>query len=63
MRVHVRYGERAVGTQELDEQSRALRCTLTFDAEAVRLAQEQWRRLSLYAISYRSLLDRLPPDA
>jgi hypothetical protein len=57
------YGERAVGVQELDEHSRTLRFTLTFEAEAVRLAEDQWRRLSLYAVYFRALLDRLESEA
>jgi hypothetical protein len=57
------YGDRAVGVQELDERSRTLRFTLTFDAEAVRLAKEHWRRLSLYATPMRTLLDQIPPGA
>lgn len=60
------YGNRGVGTQELDEQSRTLRFTLEFTAQAVRLAEDRWQRIGLYAVSMRSLLDRLEsgaPDA
>jgi hypothetical protein len=57
------YGDRAVGVQELDEHSRTLRFTLTFGEDAVRPAQELWRRLSLYAVPWRTLLDRLPRAA
>ncbi len=54
------YGDRAVGTQELDERCRTLRFVLSFEAQHVRLALECWQRLLLYAISYRRLLDQLP---
>lgn len=53
------YGDRAVGVQETDDRSRTVRFTLSFDPQAVRVAQERWRRLSIYATSFRSLLDRL----
>lgn len=51
------YGDRAVGTQEL-ERSRTVRFTLEFDRRAVRLAADRWERLKIYAISVRDLLDR-----
>jgi hypothetical protein len=57
------YGDRAVGTQELDERSRTLRFTLTFDPQAVRIARDRWEKLYLFATSYRTLLDRAPPRA
>lgn len=57
------YGDRAVGVQELDDQSHTLRFTLEFSTQAVRLAEDRWRRVSLYAVSLRSLLDQLPPGA
>lgn len=53
------YGDRAVGVGETDDRSRTVRFTLTFDPQAVRVARERWRRLSIYATSFRSLLDRL----
>jgi hypothetical protein len=57
------YGDRAVGTQELDEQSRTVRFTLSFDPQDVRLANDRWRRLSIFGISYQSLLEPPPkPD-
>jgi len=56
------YGDRAVGVQELDERSRTLRFTLTFDAQAVRLAGDRWQRLLLFATSFRSLLDQADTD-
>lgn len=52
------YGTRAVGVQELDECSRTLRFTLDLDPQAMRVAEERWQRLSLYAVSFRSLLAR-----
>jgi hypothetical protein len=54
------YGDRALGTQELDERSRTVRFTLSFDPQAVRLANDRWRRLSIFGIPYQSLLE-LPP--
>ena len=56
------YGSRAVGTQELDDRCRTVRFTLTFDFEAVAAAEERWRRLSVYATSYRDLLDHFRLD-
>lgn len=55
------YGDRAVGTQELDEKSRTVRFTLSFAPQAVRLANDRWRRLSIFGIPYQSLLE--PPPA
>jgi hypothetical protein len=51
------YGNRAVGTQELDEHSRTIRFLLSFDPQAVRLAVDRWRRLSVFGIPYQSLLE------
>ena len=51
------YGSRAVGIQELDDRCRTIRFTLTFDFDTVAAAEERWRRLSVYAVSYRDLLD------
>lgn len=56
------YGSRAVGTQELDDRCRTVRFTLTFDFDAVAAAEERWRRLSVYATSYRDLLDHFRLD-
>ena len=56
------YGDRAVGTQELDERSRTVRFTLSFDRQAIRLAEDRWRRLSVFGIAYQSLLEP-PPDS
>ena len=43
------YGDRACGTQELDERSRTVRFILYFDSQAVRLAKDRWRRLAIYS--------------
>jgi hypothetical protein len=56
------YGDRAVGTQELDERSRTVRFTLSFDPQVVRLADDRWRRLAVFGVAYQSLLEP-PPDA
>jgi hypothetical protein len=55
------YGDRAVGTQELDERSRTFRFTLSFDPQAIRLAEDRFRRLSVFGIPYHALLDPPPP--
>jgi hypothetical protein len=51
------YGSWAVGLQELDEHSRTLRFTLQIDPQAVRAAEDRWRRLGLYALPFESLRD------
>jgi len=56
------YGSRAVGVQELDEQCRTVRFTLTFDFNEVTKAEERWNRLSVYSTSYQELLDRFDLD-
>jgi len=55
------YGERAVGHQEIDDHCRTLRFSLDFSPGAVRLARDRWQRLSVFAVSFRRLLDQLPP--
>lgn len=55
------YGDRAVGIQELDEHCRTLRFTLDLNPQAIRLAYARWQRLILFAKSFTSLLDQLPP--
>ncbi|MGH7193203.1 MAG: hypothetical protein ACREJM_06655, partial [Candidatus Saccharimonadales bacterium] len=55
------YGDRAVGTQELDDTCRTLRFTLDLDPQAVQLADNKWQRLLLYARSFGDLLDRSEP--
>ena len=52
------YGDRAVGTQEIDEEARTVRFVLEFDQASLRLARERWDRLSLYALPYADLVDR-----
>jgi hypothetical protein len=54
------YGQRALGVQELDDHSRTVRFLLHFDAGAVKLAKEKWKRLSLFATPFGDLLDKLP---
>ncbi len=54
------YGDRAVGTQELDESSRTLRFTLELGPQALELADDRWKRLMLYARSFGSLLEQSP---
>ncbi len=44
------YGDRATGAQELDDRGRAERFVLQFDRAAVRLAEDRWDRLALYAV-------------
>lgn len=48
------YGGEAVGEQELDEHSRTLRFTLDLDPQAVRAAEDRWRRLALYATPFEN---------
>jgi hypothetical protein len=50
------YGDRATGIQEMDEQSRTLRFILLFDKQSIKLAEDRWARLSLYATPYADLL-------
>ena len=52
------YGDRAMGIQELDEQSHTVRFILSFDQPSVRQALAQWERLKLFANSFQNLLDR-----
>jgi hypothetical protein len=56
------YGNLAVGTQEVDDRARTCRFSLSFDPQEVRLARDRWRRLSLYALSFRELLDKQERD-
>ena len=51
------YGDRAVGTQTLDEHCRTQEFRLEFGAEAVKLAEERWRLLKLHATPLENLLD------
>jgi len=52
------YGTRATGTLELDDECRTVRFTFDFSQEGVRLAEQRWDRLTLYAAAYAHLLDR-----
>lgn len=52
------YGDEATGQQELDEASRTICYTLSFDGSAIRLAKDRWVRLALFSQSYADLLDR-----
>lgn len=54
------YGDRAVGMQDLDDRARTLRFVLDFTPEAVRLAEDRWRRLSVHAVPFGELLDSEP---
>jgi hypothetical protein len=52
------YGHRAAGQLELDDNCRTVRFTLDFSPQTVRLFEERWRRLRLFAVSFRELLDQ-----
>jgi hypothetical protein len=54
------YGDRSTGQQELDESSRTICFTLSFDRAAIQLAHDRWDRLRLFAVRYAELLDRVP---
>ncbi len=56
------YGSRALGIQELDEQCRTMRFVLSFDFRNVTEAESRWDRVSVYAESYGSYLDRYERD-
>jgi len=51
------YGARAVGEQELDDQSRTVRFCLTFGDAAVRQARERFDRLKVFSTPCREVLD------
>ncbi len=57
------YGNRAIGTEDLDDRSRTTRFTLSFDATEVRLGLARWERLNLFSTPYQSLLDQDPSPA
>lgn len=52
------YGSRAIGIQEMDDECRTIRFTLTFQPEQVAAAEMRWNRLSVYAESFADYLDR-----
>ncbi len=56
------YGNRAVGTEEVDSSSRMPRFCLSFDFGDVQKAEDRWNRLQAYCVSYRDLLDRSDPS-
>lgn len=51
------YGELAVGTQQTDFQGRTTRFELCFKPEQIRLAEEHWNQLQLYAIGLDAVAD------
>lgn len=50
------YGDRAIGIQEMDEQSRTIRFILSFDQTSIRQALDRWERLALYATPFQNLM-------
>jgi hypothetical protein len=52
------YGNRATGWLELDTQCRTSRFTFDFSQESLQIADERWKRLSLYAVPFAELLER-----
>jgi hypothetical protein len=56
------YGSRATGTLELDPQCRTTRFTFDFSPEGILLAEQRWKRLSLYTHSYTDLLGTSLPS-
>ena len=53
------YGDRATGTQELDEDSRTVRFVLSFDEPSIQQALDRWERLTLYSAPLQTVVDRL----
>ncbi len=49
------YGNEAVGYQHTDLQSRTLRYELSFDMTDIRIAEDRWKRLSLFATPYEQI--------
>lgn len=52
------YGSRALGIQELDDDCRTVRFTLTFNYDDVMAAEKRWARLNVYAAAYADLLNQ-----
>jgi hypothetical protein len=50
------YGDRAIGDQEMDEQSRTVRFILSFDQPSIRQALDRWERLALYTTPFQALM-------
>jgi hypothetical protein len=53
------YGDRAIGIQEMDEQSRTVRFVLSFDQLSIRQALDRWERLALYRTSFQDFMSQL----
>lgn len=51
------YGDRAVGELHIDDDSRTVSFTLTFEKGAVDLANEHWARLKLFSRAYAQLIE------
>lgn len=51
------YGGRGCGLLELDDQCKTVRFTLDFDPQSVQQYEERWRRLLLFAVNFRELVD------
>jgi hypothetical protein len=47
------YGDTAMGTHELDTESRTVRFVLSFDPRSLKLARDRWERLLLFATPYQ----------
>lgn len=52
------YGDRGIGTQQLDDHSQTLRFTLSFDQPKIRQALGRWERLALFSKSFQNLMDQ-----
>ncbi|MBX9681626.1 MAG: hypothetical protein K2X38_22955 [Gemmataceae bacterium] len=53
------YGDRATGTQELDEDSRTVRFVLSFDEPSIQKALDRWERLTLYSVPLQNVVDQM----
>jgi hypothetical protein len=51
------YGDTAMGTHELDSDSRTVRFILSFDPRSLKLARDRWERLLLFATPYQVIVD------
>lgn len=51
------YGVHATGTLQIDTQGRTQRFLLDFDTNSIRMAEERWQKLLVYATSYQELLN------
>jgi len=50
------YGDRATGLLELDDHCETVRFTLDFAPHSIHVFEERWRRLLLFAVSFRETL-------